>query len=262
MKSTVKIFVMLVLSAGVYFSGAQDRAPKNMVLVKEGEYLPLYSKDQQKIKVESFYLDIYPVTNNEFLEFVKANPKWQRSNVKKIFADKGYLHHWKGDMELGKNVNGESPVVNISWFAAKAFAEWKGKRLPSVDEWEYAASAGKDKKDGSRDPETLDRIRKWYSKLSSKNIAAVGSTEKNYWGVYDMFGLIWEWTYDFNNALVTGESRGDAGIERNLFCGSGSSNSGDSENYPAFMRYGFRSSLKANYTVSNLGFRCAKNIKN
>jgi formylglycine-generating enzyme len=57
---------------------------------------------------------------------------------------------------------------------------------------------------------TIKRIQEWYSKLSTKNLAEVGSTDKNYWGVYDMFGLIWEWTYDFNNAMVTGDSRGDS----------------------------------------------------
>jgi formylglycine-generating enzyme len=110
------------------------------------------------------------------------------------------------------------------------------------------------------DPENIRRIQEWYSKLSSKNLPKIGSTDKNYWGVYDMFGLIWEWTYDFNNAMVTGDSRGDSNPELNLFCGSGSVNAANAENYTAFMRYGFRSSLKANYTVNNLGFRCAKDL--
>jgi sulfatase modifying factor 1 len=78
--------------------------------------------------------------------------------------------------------------------------------------------------------------------------------------VRDLHGLIWEWTSDFNSAIVTGDARGDTGIERQLFCGSGSLGAGDRNAFPAFMRFGFRSSLKASYTVHNLGFRCARDL--
>ena len=50
------------------------------------------------------------------------------------------------------------------------------------------------------------------------------------------------------------------GLDRQLFCGGGSQGARDVQIYPAFMRYGFRSSLKANYCVHNLGFRCAKDL--
>jgi sulfatase modifying factor 1 len=45
---------------------------------------------------------------------------------------------------------------------------------------------------------------------------------------------------------------------RNLFCGSGALGASSFDDYAAFMRYAFRSSLKAHYTVPNLGFRCAQ----
>ncbi len=60
--------------------------------------------------------------------------------------------------------------------------------------------------------------------------------------------------------MVTGDARGDTGLDRQLFCGSGSEGAKDTSNFPAFMRYGFRSSLKASYTIHNLGFRCAKTL--
>jgi len=237
------------MSVLVFNLNAQTNS--KMVLVPSGYYEPLFKNDStEKEKVEKFYLDVYPVTNEEFLEFLKANPKWRKSNVKKIFADVSYLKNWKSDLEFGEKINPNSPVTNVSWFAAKAFAEWKGKRLPTVAEWEYVISSEKN----------IKNISEWYSKLSPDKISPVGSTEKNSFGVYDMYGLIWEWTYDFNTSLVTGESRGDGDLERNLFCGSGSSSSKEVKNYPAFMRYGYRSSLKANYTTHNLGFRCAKDF--
>jgi formylglycine-generating enzyme required for sulfatase activity len=60
--------------------------------------------------------------------------------------------------------------------------------------------------------------------------------------------------------MVTGESRADSGLERNLFCGSAAAGARDLTNYPAFMRAGMRSSLRANYVVPNLGFRCAQSL--
>jgi len=88
-------------------------------------------------------------------------------------------------------------------------------------------------------------------------IPAVGSGFRNAWGVDDLHGLVWEWTLDFNSALVSGESRGDASLEKSLFCGSGASNAADFADYAAFMRFAFRASLEAHYTTANLGFRGA-----
>ena len=59
---------------------------------------------------------------------------------------------------------------------------------------------------------------------------------------------------------MTGDARGDTGLDRQLFCCADSAAAKDSANFPTFMRYGFRSSLKADYTVQNLGFRCAKDL--
>lgn len=261
MKMIIRNIAQVILFLGMVFqSNAQDRS--KMVLISGGYYTPLYMEEtgETKIKVEPFYMDVYPVTNAQFLEFVKTNPKWLRSKIKRLFADKSYLIHWKGDLELGEKVNPKSPVTNISWFAAKAYAKWAGKRLPTVTEWEYVASASKIKPNAYRDEKVIQSILDWYSKRSPEKLQQVGSTDRNYWGLYDLHGLIWEWTYDFNTALVTGESRGGASLERNLFCGASGSSSADARNYPAFMRYGFRNSLKANYTVNSLGFRCVKDV--
>jgi formylglycine-generating enzyme required for sulfatase activity len=254
------LFISIFFTADALSRDKKFSRESAMVLVKGGTYIPLFrgSGEAKPGKVQSFLMDKYPVTNAEFLEFVKANPQWQRSSVKRIFADKSYLKHWEGDTKPGADIIPQSPVTNVSWFAAKAYAEWCGKRLPTVAEWEYAASAGKTKPNAVNDRENINRILQWYSQRSSK-LEKVGSTDKNYWGVYDMFGLIWEWTYDFNSILITGDSRGDSNPAQTVFCGNNAG--GDAGNYPAFMRYGFRSSLKANYTVHNLGFRCVKGIK-
>lgn len=256
----ISLILLNVLMSSVSFS--QNSSQTKMVLISGGYYTPVYTKkDEPKQKVNSFYMDVYAVTVEEYLSFVNSNPHWRKSYIKKLFADKSYLQNWKSDLEPGDEINLKSPVTNISWFAAKAYAEWKGKRLPTTAEWEYVASAGVNTPNGAADEKNIKKVLQWYSENSTKQIAAVGSTEKNFWKVYDITGLIWEWTYDFNNALVTGESREDNTLNSELFCGSGSANAKDVRNYPAFMRYGFRSSLKANYTVHNLGFRCVKDVQ-
>lgn len=234
-------------------------APEDMVLIPAGAYKPLFTSptDSNAIPVSEFYLDILPVTNGDFLQFVTANPKWQRSKVRRIFADSDYLKNWADDTELGPRAATNAPVTYVSWFAAKAFAQWKGKRLPSTAEWEYAAAASPTRADGENDPVFVRSIRLWYSTPSTETPAPVGLSQANIFGVKNLHGLIWEWVADFSTAMVTGDARGDTGLDRDLFCGSGSLNAKDPDDFPAFMRYGFRSSLKASYTVHNLGFRCA-----
>jgi formylglycine-generating enzyme required for sulfatase activity len=243
-------------SAGVENS---NLAPAGMVLIPAGSYAPiLRGKDEpEKVAVAAFWLDARPVTNGEFLEFVGANPKWRRGNVSPLFADEGYLSHWAGGLELGALAPVDSPVVRVSWFAARAFAAWQGKRLPTTAEWERAAAAGFNTENGAAEPGFMSAALGWFSQPSPSPLPEVGAGRPNIHGAHDMLTLVWEWVDDFNTAMVTGESRGDTGLERTLFCGAGAAGARDLTNYPAFMRAGMRSSLRANYVVPNLGFRCA-----
>lgn len=236
--------------------------PAGMALVPAGIYRPLFRgpDDLKEVPVPAFCLATTPVSNGEFLAFVRANPRWQRSQVKRLFAGPAYLAHWAGDTDLGPNADtlAAQPVVNVSWFAAKAYASWLGQRLPTTAEWELAAAAGITQRDGSTDPEYRRAIARWYGTPTPLVLPAASSGPTNFFGLLNLHGLVWEWTSDFNSALVTGDARGDTGIERQLFCGAGSQGASDRNNYPAFMRFGLRSSLKAAYTVHNLGFRCAQ----
>ena len=256
---TYCLISILFISAGN--SADKPKGNSKMCYISGGFYTSLYAaKDEEKKIVKPFYMDAFPVTNAEYLKFVKANDNWSRSRVKGIFDDKNYLVHWKSDFELGENVNPQSPVTNVSWFAAKAYAKWIGKRLPTVAEWEFVAAASVTKPNAGDNKNNIARIQQWYSQRSDSKLASIGSTEKNFWGVYDMFGLVWEWQYDFNTSLVSAYSRGDSNVDRNLFCGGGAVSAKDVTNYPAFMRYAFRSSLLSNYTCKNLGFRCVKDL--
>ncbi|EDY19064.1 protein of unknown function DUF323 [Chthoniobacter flavus Ellin428] len=243
-------------------SRVRAEMPPDMVVVPTGNYRPLFrgEKDPKEIPVPSFALDARPVTNADFLAFVTANPRWQRSQVKRLFADEAYLQQWTSDRDFGPPENAHRPVVFVSWFAAKAYATWKGRRLPTTTEWELAASAGFSSSDGANEPAFLQAVARWYSSPTPAELPPVAASRANFYGVYDLHGLIWEWTSDFNSSFVTGDARGDTGLDRQFFCGAGSLGASDRANYPAFMRFGFRSSLNASYTLHNLGFRCAKDL--
>ncbi|QBO58099.1 formylglycine-generating enzyme family protein [Chryseobacterium salivictor] len=232
-----------------------------MVLIKGGDYQPFYGEDSTLVKVADFLLDERPVTNAEFLDFVKKNPQWKRSNIKAIFADDTYLKDWQGDETLPENADPNAAVTYVSWFAAKAYAKSAGKRLPTLDEWEYVAMADEENPNARNKPTYSAHLINLYNeKDRQKN--KVKSSAPNYWGVYNMFDLVWEWTDDFNSIMTTSDSRTAEFDDKGLFCASAATTATDVLNYASFMRYAFRSSLKANYTVGNLGFRCAKDASN
>nr|BFD66266.1 formylglycine-generating enzyme family protein [Bdellovibrio sp. HAGR004] len=244
-------FLKALILAAVLFCHSIGAAQE--ILIPAGDFKMPAKLNKNSLKVTSFYIDAHPVTNSEYLEFVRKNPQWSKSQVKKLFADGSYLEYWSGDQSYGDKSLASSPVVRVSWFAAREYCAWKGQRLPSTNEWEYVAlSPFKNR------TEIKDLILEWYGRGAEWPLRNVKKNSPNNLGVYDLHGLIWEWVEDFNTSLVTGESRADGGLDKNLFCGAGASAAADPADYAAFMRFAFRSSLQAKYTVQNLGFRCAR----
>lgn len=257
--------VALALCAGLALARGEAEGfhrESAMVLIPAGTYTPLLrgQNDPETVPVASFWMDTRAVTNGEFLEFVRANPKWRRSAVRPIFADRSYLAGWAGDLEPGPLAPVDSPVVNVSWFAARAFAAWCGKRLPTTAEWERVAAVGFTQEVAADEPEFRAAALGWFARPTPSPLPRVGEGRPNLLGVRDLVTLVWEWVEDFNTAMVTGESRADTGLDRVLFCGAGAVSAKDLTNYPAFMRAGMRSSLQASYVVPNLGFRCARSL--
>ena len=230
-----------------------------MATVQGGTYRPLYqtATGVDEVEVGAFALAVRPVTNAEFLAFVGARPDWRRSRVRPLFAEEGYLGHWAGDLNLG-TAPPDAPVVDVSWFAARAYAAWAGARLPTTDEWEYAASASATRADGRADPDYARTILARYSRPTPRPLPDAGHGEPNVWGVRDLHGLVWEWTGDFTSALVTADSRQSRDANSRRFCAAGAVGASDFEDYAAFLRYGFRGGLEARYAVPNLGFRLAR----
>ncbi len=239
----------MLLAAVLLLAQTPATEPTPLVSIAGGAWRPFFpGKDEPpEVAVRPFRLETHAVTNEQFRAFVSAVPAWRRSRRMEVFADKNYLAHWSDDLAFPAEM-AQAPVTNVSWFAARAYARWIGRRLPTLAEWEFAAQTGEG---------TEAAILAWYTKATPPAPAPVGSGLRGAFGADDLHGLVWEWVGDFNTALVTGESRGDAGLERSLYCGSGSIGSADPRDYAAFMRYALRSSLRGSYCMKNLGFRCA-----
>jgi formylglycine-generating enzyme len=233
--------------------------PAGMALIPAGDYkLLLGTPDSPpSFPVPAFYLDTHPVTNGEFLAFVRAEPKWRRSKASPLFADPGYLGDWKADLEPGPRAPADSPVVLVSWFAARAYARWRGCRLPTTAEWERAAAAGYTSASGAGEVAYRREVLGWFAAPSPVPLPSVDCGRPNIYGVRDLIDLVWEWVDDFNSALLSGESRSDSSLDRNLYCAAAAAGARDFSDYPAFLRMGFRSSLRASYVMPTLGFRCA-----
>lgn len=226
-------------------------------LVPAGSYMPLYTPDTGEVRVESFRMDRYPVTRGHFAAFVAANPRWRRSAVKPVFADERYLAGWADDFT--PDGSADAPVTHVSWFAARAYCGWENKRLPTVDEWEYAARADETRRNAMRDLSHKARILELYTQRE-KTPGPVGSVFENAYGIHDMHGLVWEWIRDFNTVTVGTDSRGTSQRDDQLYCAAGAEGATDTGDYAAFLRYAFRASLAGRSTSGALGFRCAADL--
>lgn len=215
------------------------------------------AKDSKQVTIGAYRLARTPVTNAEFLAFVKAHPDWQRGRAAKLFVDDGYLKHWDGATRLGA-ADPAQPVVHVSWFAADAYCAAQGARLPTWHEWEWAAAADDRVKDARQDPAWRQRILAWYAETGT-TLPQVGRGPANLHGVQDLHGLVWEWVEDFGGMMVSGDNR-EQGADPDLmkFCGAGAMTMEQKENYAVMMRIAMLSSLKAAYTTANVGFRCAR----
>jgi len=150
-------------------------------------------KPVHKVNLSSFKIGSYLVTNSDFKAFVLSNPEWKKDRINPEYHDGKYLDDWDGnEYAEGKD---DHPVGFVSYYAAKAFAEWAGKRLPTEAEWEYAARGGltgKKYPNGDTMNDTIANLAKRF-----RGTTPVGQFEPNGYGLYDMAGNLFEWTADF-----------------------------------------------------------------
>jgi formylglycine-generating enzyme required for sulfatase activity len=98
-----RFYYCLILFFWVSISFSQ--LPENMVTIGAGSYVPLYgTADKKPVYIKSFLLDVYPVTNQEYLEFLKTNSAYRKSKIKRLFANTTYLYEWSGDRHVKRRL--------------------------------------------------------------------------------------------------------------------------------------------------------------
>jgi formylglycine-generating enzyme required for sulfatase activity len=141
-----------------------------------------------KVRVADFYMGRYPVTNEQYERFLRANPGAAKPAY---WADRSFNQP-------------RQPVVGVSWEEAQRYAEWARLRLPTEAEWEYACRAGTHSRFYTGDTEgDLDRAG-WYAKNSGNQLHPAGEKEPNPFGLYDMHGNVWEWVEDDRHGSYQG----------------------------------------------------------
>lgn len=209
-------------------------------------------------RIPAFKLARTPVTNAEFLTFVRSQPRWRRDRVPAVLAESRYLSHWAGPATLGSAALPEQPVTWVSWFAAEAYCRAQNSRLPTWNEWEYAAAADAVRRDARSDPAWRETILAWYSRPSTQPLPAVGAGQANAWGLHDLHGLVWEWVEDYSALLVSADNREQGAADSLRYCGAAALSMSDRDNYAVLMRVAMLSSLEGAGATANLGFRCAR----
>lgn len=188
--------------------------------------------------VDGFWIDPHEVTNRQFAEFVTATgyvtvaekpvdpsafgvpreqiPDYMLEPGSAVFTppDRPSMDYhdwwkyvpganWKAPYGPdGPAAHPNQPVVHLGWKDMTAYAEWRGGRLPTEAEWEYAASAGAAKSIGQPGPNAANSWQGQFPMINDatdgfKGIAAIGCFEPNGFGLYDMVGNVWEMTSDF-----------------------------------------------------------------
>ena len=179
-----------------------------MVRVAAGTLRPLYGAP---VKVGAFSIDRDPVTRAEYLGSAKV-------------------------------MNPNAPMTEVTWAEARNFCLARGKRLPTLAEWEYVAAV---------DSASFSKVVTRYMTRSSDASVTTGSI--NRYGVRGLHDFVWEWVGDPNARIVAMHEHG----AHDLSCAGAAMGAADPRDYPAFLRAAFRSGLTESTRLPTLGFRCA-----
>ena len=228
-------------------------------LLPGGEFRSVLPADGESAaaRIRPFWLRTQPVSNAEYLAFVRAQRQWQRGGPPQVLAGADYLALWAGPLAFAP-LQANAPVTQISWHAAQAYCHSEQARLPRWYEWEFAAAADEQRADARQDPLWLARILGWYSRPANQPPQAIGLQAANYYGIQDLHGLTWEWVEDFNGLFVSADSRTQDEQKQLEFCGGSALSLGDKSNYAVLIRLALLAAMEANQGGNYLGFRCVR----
>jgi len=138
------------------------------------------NRPAHKVFVPAYRIDKYPVTNAQYAQFVaQSGRRVPLSWAKGKFSPKEVLH----------------PVTMVTWFDAKAYCEWAGKRLPTEAEWEKAARGDDERRWPWGNIMDTKRLNNYYNVGSTTSVFKYKNGVSPY-GVMDMSGNVQEWVYD------------------------------------------------------------------
>jgi sulfatase modifying factor 1 len=241
-------------------------------------------------QIEPFLLDATPVTNREFAAFI-TETGWRTqaerndpagSMVFTMTPGPVDLHNpaqwwrfvpgaaWHSPGGAGTSIEGieDHPVTHVAHEDAKAFAAWRGARLPTEWEWEAAARGGLEQatycwgNEFSPDSILMANIWTgtfpWYFSRGTPGTTPVGSFSANRFGLHDMAGNVWEWTtskFDASCGCVPPA----AGQEGPMIALRGGSYLCAAE-YCLRYRPAARIAVHASVSTSHIGLRCARSL--
>jgi formylglycine-generating enzyme required for sulfatase activity len=153
---------------------------------RESSYEIHHVKLSRHVRLAHFSMDLTPVTNAQFARFLESTEYHPRQPV-------NFLKHWSRPDASGLPSNrANHPVVYVDLDDARAYACWTGKRLPTEEEWQYAAAG----------PNALRYP--WGNEMIPNrcNAGEAGGTTpvrafpqgRSPFGIYDLCGNVWEWS--------------------------------------------------------------------
>ncbi|HMZ22460.1 MAG TPA: SUMF1/EgtB/PvdO family nonheme iron enzyme, partial [Blastocatellia bacterium] len=225
--------------------GQSSVVPSEMISIAGGEFMMGrddgndYEKPAHNVTVESFLIDRLEVTNDQYSQFVRQTRHQPPS-------------HWpNGQYQIGKAT---LPVVNVSWYDAKDYCDWAGKRLPTEEEWEFAARG----KDGRLYPYGGNQWKPRFSNAKEVGLEEpqpVGSYPDGAspFGVLDMSGNVAEWIASDYKPYPNSPARSEEGNK--IIRGGGFRV--PAKEQTATDRFFDRPNVMHDF----IGFRCAKNVR-
>ncbi len=190
----------------------EDEFIKNEWVLIEGGTFEMGAEDIEDAKpvhsvtVSDFSINKYEVTAREYAEFLNAEGNKTEDGVEWLWVNEKSNIEYVDDKYQAREGKENHPVNNVSWYGAKAYAEWVGGRLPTEAEWEYAA--------GNGTKHTMWSLDKTFSELdyvfknaeTDENTEPVDFGEPNDFGLYNMSGNIGEWCADWYSEDFYAES--------------------------------------------------------
>ncbi len=236
-------------------------------------------KPVHTVYVDAFYMDKYPVTNAQYKEFLVANPQWGKpprwyeqtkrgiTCMPRKYHDGDYLKNWtRNNFPSGED---DHPVTWVSWYAAMAYAQWTGKRLPTEAEWEKAARGG-----------LADNKYPWGNTIDSTYLnydlfvgrtTSVGKFPVNGYGLSDVVGNVFEWCLDkWDRDFYVSSSRNNPVPDGNIIDviddwtnikTSRVLRGGSCVSTPQNVRVAYRHRNGPMFTCFSIGFRCVMPVK-